>query len=111
MHKIRLYMIIKRDRYLKQVIDKKKNEIIVKVINTLSEAQPLKIKVTGLAKKQLAGAKNVELVTLDCSDYEAENMPSQPEVVCPTTSRTTMQDGAITGIAPAKTLAVYKVSL
>ncbi len=93
------------------VIDKKKNEIIVKVINTLSEAQPLKINVTGLAKKQLAGAKNVELVTLDCSDYEAENMPSQPEVVCPTTSRTTMQDGAITGIAPAKTLAVYKVSL
>ncbi|MBQ8937450.1 MAG: carbohydrate binding domain-containing protein, partial [Bacteroidaceae bacterium] len=40
--------------FASSVIDTQKQEIIVKVINTTGEAQPLTIQLTGLSKKQLA---------------------------------------------------------
>ena len=91
------------------VIDTKKNEVIVKVINTLKEAKTAQINITGLSKKQLAAISSAELTTLDCSDYEAENMPSRPEVVCPSVSEIAVANGSISTLVPAKTFALYKV--
>ena len=93
------------------VIDKQKNEIIVKVINTKGEAQSAQIQITGLSKKQLAALSTVELMTLDCSDYDAENMPGRPEAVCPVAGAASIADGAIAAVIPAKTFALYRVKL
>ena len=94
------------------VIDTKKGEIIVKVINTLGSAQSAQINITGLSKKQLAAlATTAEVTTLDCADYDAENQPGKPEVVKPATATVPMAAGSISATIPAKTFALYKVKL
>ena len=91
------------------VIDKQKDQIIVKVINTTGEAQATQINITGLKTKTLPAEAVV--TSLDCSDYDAENMPGRPEVVSPsnsTISVTAAKQGAtIHAVAPAKTLQVF----
>ena len=98
------------------VIDTQKQEVIVKVINTTGEAQPLTINLTGLSKKQLAALhSDVELISLNCADYDAENQPGRPEVVSPKTFAATLtadkKGASIQGRIPAKTFQVYKVKL
>ena len=102
--------------FASSVIDTQKQEIIVKVINTTSAAQPLTIKLTGMKAKQLTAIKtNVELISLNCADYDAENVPGQPEVVSPQTFGATLtadkKEASIEGRIPAKTFQVYKVKL
>ena len=52
-----------------------------------------------------------EAVSLDCSDYDAENMPGQPVKVQPRTTTVSLSDGAITTTQPAKTFTVYTMQL
>ena len=95
------------------VMDKQKNQIIVKLVNTLGEAQPAQINITGLKTKTWPATAAV--TSLDCSDYDAENMPGRPEVVTPATSTVAVaadkQGVAIQAVVPAKTLQVYVISL
>jgi len=94
------------------VIDKQKNEIIVKVINTTDAAQPIEINITGLSKKQLAALPaTAEVTTLDCSNYDAENQPGKPEIVKPAIAQAAISNGTIPGSIPAKTFALYKVKM
>ncbi len=94
------------------VIDKQKNEIIVKVINTTDAAQPIEINITGLSKKQLAALPaTAEVTTLDCSNYDAENQPGKPEIVKPAKAQAAISNGTIPGSIPAKTFALYKVKM
>ena len=102
--------------FASSVIDTQKQEIIVKVINTTGEAQPLTIQLTGLSKKQLAAiGTSVSVTSLDCSDYDAENQPGRPEVVSPKNSTATLvadkKAAALTAQLPAKTFQVYRVKL
>ncbi len=93
------------------VIDLQKDEIIVKAINTKTESQYALINITGLSKKQLASLVKAEVTTLDCSDYEAENMPGKSELVCPAHSEIAISSGTIKAIIPAKTFALYKIKI
>jgi len=94
------------------VIDQKKGEIIVKVINTLGNAQSAQINITGLSKKQLAAlSATAEVTSLNCADYDAENQPGKPEVVSPVTATVPLAAGTINATIPAKTFALYKVKL
>ena len=92
------------------VIDKQKNQIIVKVINTTAIAEPIRIDLNGIK-----GAPAEAVVTsLDCSDYDAENMPSRPERVCPSQGHATVvaakKAASISAVVPAKTFQVYTIA-
>ena len=89
------------------VIDKHKKQIIVKVINTTGEAKPLSIKLNGV--KQLP--TTAETISLDCSDYDAENMPGKPERVVPKTATVSIDNATISTQQAAKTFTVYRVNL
>ena len=95
------------------VIDKDKNEIIVKVINTLEKSSTTGINITGLKFKNAPAT--AEVITLDCSNYDAENTPGKPEVVSPKSSTiaVTANKGTLilTPNIPAKTFQVFKVKL
>ena len=94
------------------VIDQKKGEIIVKVINTLGNALSAQINITGLSKKQLAALPaTAEVTSLNCADYDAENQPGRPEVISPVTTTVPLTAGSILATIPAKTFALYKVKL
>ena len=102
--------------FTSSVIDTQKQQIIVKVINTTSEEQPVDVQITGLNKKQLAAVKTTAAVTsLDCSDYDAENVPGKPEVVSPRTSTApvalTKTAATLSASVPAKTFQVYCIAL
>ena len=96
------------------VLDNDKNEIIVKVINTLEKASTSRIDITGLKLKANVPAA-AEVVSLDCSSYDAENMPGKAEVVSPksSTMSITAQKGSLSlsPTIPAKTFQVFKVKL
>ena len=95
------------------VIDKTKNEIIVKVINTQEKASTSVINITGLKLK--AQPTTAEVISLDCSNYDAENMPGKPEVVSPQSSSTpiTADKGILTlsPTIPAKTFQLFKIKV
>ena len=95
------------------VVDSQKKEVIVKVINTKPEAVATTINIAGLKSKNLPATADV--ISLDCSNYDAENMPSKPEVVSPAQSQAPVAASkaaaAITATIPAKTFQVYKVKI
>ena len=99
--------------FASSVIDRQKNEIIVKVINTTAAKQPITINISGLKTKAMPATAAV--TSLDCSNYDAENMPSKPEVVSPAQSQAPVAASkaaaAITATIPAKTFQVYKVKI
>lgn len=91
--------------FASSVIDKQKNEIIVKVINTTGSAKSVLIDLKGSAK--LSGT--AEVITLDCSDYDADNMPGQPEKVRPVNSTVAVENGKISTTVPGKNFKLFKV--
>ena len=102
--------------FASSVIDTPKQEIIVKVINTTGEAQSLTIRLTGMKAKQLEAIKrDVDIISLNCADYDAENQPGRPEVVSPKTFAATIASdkkaATLQGRIPAKTFQVYRVKL
>jgi alpha-L-arabinofuranosidase len=95
------------------VMDKDKNEIIVKVINTQDKASTTRIEIAGLKLKNFPTA--AEVITLDCSNYDAENVPGKPEVVSPQSASTAVMSdkGTLTlsPTIPAKTFQIFKITL
>ena len=94
--------------FASSVIDKQKNEIIVKVINTTAAAQDIRIRLEGLKAKAMPVTATV--TTLNCADYDAENEPGKAEVISPRTTVATLTDGGIKATLPAKTFALYRLS-
>ena len=95
------------------VMDKDKNEVIVKVINTQERVSTIGINITGLKLK--SSPDMAEVITLDCSDYDAENLPGKPEVVCPQSSYSAIaahkDNLTLYANLPAKTFQLFKVKL
>jgi hypothetical protein len=87
------------------VWDKDTQEYIIKVINTTDKAQSVRIDLKD-AKKLPATAQTV---TLDCSDYELDNTPENPNAVMPAEGFVPVKDGAIQTSVKGKTFVVFKV--
>jgi len=93
--------------FASSVIDKQKNQIIVKVINTTDSVQPVSIEFKGVKKLP----STAEAISLDCSDYDAENVPGKAERVKPETSLVSIDASTICAIQAAKTFTVYRIQL
>ena len=96
------------------VIDSEKQEVIVKVINTKGAASTTSININGLKMKNVV--TSVAVTSLDCSDYDAENMPSKPERVSPkqstlTTLKSSKSTVTFDVTVPAKTFQVFKIKI
>lgn len=87
------------------VWDKDTQEYIIKVINTTDKVQSVRIDLKD-AKKLPATAQTV---TLDCSDYELDNTPENPNAVMPAEGFVPVKDGAIQTSVKGKTFVVFKV--
>ena len=87
------------------VFDKNTNEYIVKVINTTDKAQTVDIKLDGL--KKISGQATT--ITLDCSDYTADNTLENPVAVVPVESYTKTEGNIIKANVGAKCFVIYKV--
>ncbi len=90
------------------VTDKTTGQIIIKVINTTARHQDISISLTGLKAKAMP--TQAEVITLDCSDYDAENLPSRPERVAPRTTHMPWTAATVEATIPAKTFALYILS-
>ena len=89
------------------VVDKDKKEIIVKVINTTAQAKPVTINLNGGSK--INGT--AEVTVLDCSNYDAENMPSKPEMVSPKKTTAEVTKGQLKASVPGKNFYLFKVKM
>ena len=90
------------------VLDKNTNEIIIKAVNTLESAQAARIYVKGVKKL----APNATVITLDLSDYDADNTPDDPERVKPVTTTMPVAADKVTSFevtVPARSFCIYKI--
>lgn len=87
------------------VWDDAAKEWIVKVVNTSTEAQAIKIMFDGV--KQLANRGTVQ--RLDCSDYELDNTVEEPLAIVPNESAILSVQNTITETLPAKCFSLYRV--
>ena len=88
------------------VLDAKASEIIVKVVNTTAEAQPTTINLTGV--KKLANA-TANVITLDLSNYDADNTPTDPHRIEPKQSTAAVSGTSLSVTVPAKSFCIYKL--
>lgn len=84
------------------VIDKEKGEYIVKVANTTGRTQSINILLEGL-KPNL-----VNVLRLDCSEYEGENTVDHPQTIIPREERVSPDGNTIQLSLGAKQFAVIK---
>ena len=87
------------------VIDKDSSEYIVKIINTSDTDQMVRIVLNGT--KKLKGS--VATLTLDCSDYMAENMLGRNEAVAPVTGIAVLDGTSINASVKAKNFVIFKI--
>ncbi|MCD8284935.1 MAG: carbohydrate binding domain-containing protein [Prevotellaceae bacterium] len=85
------------------VYDKETGEYIVKVVNTCDSTREVSIRLEGL--KNLS---RVNTITLDCSDYNAENTIEDPNVVVPDESSVVADGNIINAAIRAKNFVVFK---
>ena len=90
------------------VLDKNTNEIIIKAVNTRESAQTANIYVKGVKKL----ASKATVITLDLSDYDADNTPDDPERVKPVTTTMPVAADKVTSFevtVPARSFCIYKI--
>ena len=96
------------------VVDNQKNEVIVKVINTLEKPSSTTVNINGLKLKNLV--TSIDVISLNCSDYDAENMPSRPERISPKNSTIGQLSSSRTAVSfdatiPAKTFQLFRIKI
>lgn len=87
------------------VYDKDSAQYIVKVINTSESDQSIEIILNGA--KKLKG--DVSTLTLDCSEYMAENTPGEDELITPKAGTAQLNGTKIEATIKAKNFVVFKV--
>ena len=89
------------------VVDNKTNEVIIKVVNTSRQAQPITLNLKGMK-----GNHTVKTITLTSNDMDAENSLDNPTRIVPVDG-TASADGAkmtvLSDNVPAMTFRIYKV--
>jgi alpha-L-arabinofuranosidase len=94
--------------FASSVLDKNNNCYIIKVANTSSEAQDLKINLAGMKKNESLTSGKV--ITLSSADLDAENSIENPDKIVPVTGSISVSGQSLeTSIAP-NSFAVYILS-
>ena len=88
------------------VWDNNTEEYIVKIANTSSQPQSIKLDFEGLKKKKLSN--RVEVVTLHSDDIYQDNTLDKPSQIVPQNSSLNMGDKGFETDIPAYTFTVYK---
>ena len=90
------------------VWDKDAQEVVVKVVNTSDQAQPVTLSLLGMKNASAAST-----LSLSCPDMNAENTLDQPERIMPKAGKTSVTPGkkasTLTDTVPAKTFRLYRI--
>jgi alpha-L-arabinofuranosidase len=90
------------------VFDKQTGEVIVKVVNTSAQPQPLSIQLQGMK-----GARSAKIITLTHDGDDDENTLDNPEKIIPVEGTCQVDAGKKSSLLlddiPAKTFRIYKV--
>ena len=94
--------------FASSVFDKETGEVIVKVVNTSDQSQPITLNLQGLK-----GATTAQTITLHSDNMNGENTLDEPEKIVPVQGTISVTPGkkaaTITDDLPAKTFKIYKV--
>jgi len=94
--------------FASSVYDSQTGEVIVKVVNTSKQPQPLTINLTGMK-----GERTATTITLSHNGMDDENTLDQPEKITPKSGSLQLQAGkkntVISDEIPATTFRIYKV--
>lgn len=94
--------------FASSVLDKNNNCYIIKVANTSSETQDLKINLAGMKKSE--NLTSGKVITLSSADLDAENSIENPDKIVPVTGSISVSGQSLeTSIAP-NSFAVYILS-
>lgn len=89
------------------VVDTKENVVIVKVVNTSKNAQPVKLNLNGLK-----GSHDVETLTLTSSDMDADNTLDNPTKITPQKGSAKASGDKVSVLedsVPAMTFRIYRI--
>ena len=90
------------------VFDKQTGEVIIKVVNTSAQPQPLSIQLQGMK-----GARSAQIITLTHDGDDDENTLDNPEKIIPVEGTCQVDAGKKSSLLlddiPAKTFRIYKV--
>ncbi len=86
------------------VVDQKTGEYIVKVANTCEEAKDISLVMEGMKT-----ISQVETITLDLSDYDAENTVEEPNLIVPEEGSLSADGNRVNSVVGGKTFVVYKM--
>ena len=100
--------------FASSVFDKTTNEIIIKVVNTSKQPQPICIQLTGLPASVALDGSPVETITLSHNgSMDDENTLDQPEKITPKTGSMKLEAGKKAPLlrddVPAMSFRIYKV--
>ena len=87
------------------VWDAEAEEWIVKVVNTATEPQPIRIVLDGVRTV----GEMAQVTTLDCSDYDLDNTVEEPNAILPQQSPVATAGNAIETTLRGKTFALYRI--
>ena len=87
------------------VLDKKTNEVVIKVINTGDKPQPVTLTLKGMKK----GSYSAQLISFHSDDLTAENSLDNPTKIVPQTSNLSVTAPAQEVTVPARTFYIYRI--
>ena len=87
------------------VLDKKTNEVVIKVINTGDKPQPVTLNLKGMKK----GSYSAQLISFHSDDLTAENSLDNPTKSVPQTSNLSVTAPAQEVTVPARTFYIYRI--
>lgn len=87
------------------VLDKKTNEVVIKVINTGDKPQPVTLNLKGMKK----GSYSAQLISFHSDDLTAENTLDNPTKIVPQTSNLSVTAPAQEVTVPARTFYIYRI--
>lgn len=88
------------------VWDKTDNEIIVKIVNTSDEPQPIKLSFNGIKRNEKL--RDGKVITLQSKDLEAENTLENPLLIVPMESRVSMDSNILETKIDSHSFYIYK---
>jgi alpha-L-arabinofuranosidase len=94
--------------FASSVFDKNTGEVIIKIINTSKQPQPVSVKLVGMK-----GTRTAETITLSHDGMDDENTLDRPELITPKNGTLSVDAGKdatlLTDDIPAMTFRLYKI--
>ena len=92
------------------VLDKGRNAYVVKIANTSATDQPIELHINGLKKNAQINAE-AKVITLACSDMDAENTLLKPNTIVPAESTAPVRGNVLSASVRANSFAVFVIIL